>query len=84
LEPRIGVYICQCGHNIAGKVDVERLAEYAKTLDSVAIAREYKFMCSNTGQDLIQEDIKKHSLNRIVVAACSPTMHEGTFRNTCQ
>jgi len=84
MEPRTGVYICHCGHNIAGKVDVERLVEYARSLDSVVVAKDYKFMCSSSGQELIQEDIKKHGLNRIVVAACSPTMHEATFRNACQ
>lgn len=84
MEPRIGVYICHCGHNIAGKVDVACLAEYAMNLGPVVVAREYKFMCSSAGQELIKEDIKKHGLNRIVVAACSPTMHEETFRNACQ
>ena len=79
-EPRIGVYICHCGLNIAGVIDVKKVAEYAKTLPNVVVARDYVFMCSAPGQELIREDIKKHKLNRVVVAACSPTMHEPTFR----
>ncbi|MHB9133716.1 MAG: 4Fe-4S binding protein [Armatimonadota bacterium] len=80
-EPRIGVYVCHCGINIAGKVDVSDVAEFAKSLPHVTIVREYKFMCSDPGQELIQQDIKEHKLNRIVVASCSPLMHEATFRN---
>ena len=82
--PRIGVYICHCGSNIASKVDVEKVREFASTLDYVVIARDYKFMCSNPGQELIINDIKEHNLNRVVVASCSPRMHEKTFRNACK
>ncbi len=82
--PRIGVYICHCGSNIASKVDVEKVRDFASTLDYVVIARDYKFMCSNPGQELIINDIKEHNLNRIVVASCSPRMHEKTFRNACK
>jgi heterodisulfide reductase subunit A len=78
--PRVGVYVCHCGTNIAGVVDVKRLTEYAATLPSVAVAREYKYMCSDPGQALIRADIAEHKLNRIVVAACSPLLHEHTFR----
>ena len=78
--PRIGVYICHCGINIAGKVDVRSLTQFAKTLPNVTVAREYKFMCSDPGQELIQKDIKELKLNRIVVASCSPLMHESTFQ----
>jgi len=81
---RIGVYICHCGLNIAGTVDVEELAEYAASLDSVAVSRHYRYMCSDPGQALIKEDIKDLGLNRIVVASCSPRMHELTFRQVCQ
>ena len=81
---RVGVYICHCGTNIAGKVDVKEVAHWAGEQDNVAIAREYKFMCSSLGQDLIEEDIKDKGLTRVVVAACSPHMHEKTFRTACQ
>ena len=79
-EIRIGVYICHCGLNIAGVVNVEEVAKYAATLPSVVISREYRYMCSDPGQDLIKNDIKKLGLNRVVVASCSPRMHEPTFR----
>ncbi len=79
-EVRIGVYVCHCGFNIAGVVDVKKVAEYAKTLPGVVVARDYVFMCSEPGQDLIKEDIKNQNLNRIVVASCSPALHEITFR----
>jgi len=84
VEPRIGVYICHCGSNIASTVDVAAVAEFAQGLDSVVIARDYKFMCSEPGQNLIKEDIRELGLNRVVVASCSPTMHEPTFRRACQ
>jgi heterodisulfide reductase subunit A len=76
---RIGVYICDCGTNIAGTVDVRALAAYAGDLPGVAVAREYKYMCSDPGQELIRQDIHEHGLERIVVAACSPHLHEKTF-----
>ncbi|MBZ9570416.1 CoB--CoM heterodisulfide reductase iron-sulfur subunit A family protein [Methanobrevibacter sp. TMH8] len=79
-EPRIGVYVCHCGINIGGVVDVPAVAEYAKTLPNVVIAKDYKYYCSDPGQQVIQDDIKEHNLNRIVVAACSPRLHEPTFR----
>jgi len=84
VEPRIGVYICHCGSNIAGTVDVAEVTRFVKDLDSVIAARNYKFMCSEPGQNLIKEDIKALGLNRIVVASCSPTLHEPTFRRVCQ
>ncbi len=79
---RIGVYVCHCGSNIAGKVRVEEVAAYAKQFapDEVILSKEYKYMCSDPGQDLIKKDIKEFNLNRIVVASCSPLMHEKTFR----
>lgn len=79
-ELRIGVYVCHCGVNIAAAVDCAGVAEYAGTLPDVVIAKDYKYMCSDPGQNLIQEDIKKYNLNRVVVAACSPRLHEPTFR----
>jgi heterodisulfide reductase subunit A len=82
--PRIGFYICHCGHNISGIVDVEAVAKYAETLPNVVISREYKYMCSDPGQELIGQDIKDHHLNRIVVASCSPLLHEHTFRSAVE
>jgi len=83
-KPRIGVYICHCGSNIAGTVDVKEVAEFARGLDSVVVARDYIFMCSDPGQEVIRQDIRDLGLNRVVVAACSPQMHEPTFRRVCQ
>ncbi len=79
-EEKIAVYICHCGTNIAGKVDVEEVTRWASEQPNVAVAREYKYMCSDPGQDLIKQDIAEHGVTRAVVAACSPTMHEPTFR----
>ena len=81
---RIGVYICHCGLNIAGTIDVKAVCEYAKTLPNVALARTYKYMCSDPGQEMIINDIAEFGLNRIVVAACSPNLHEVTFRGALQ
>ena len=81
---KTGVYICHCGTNIAGKVDVAAVAEYARSLDNVVLARDYTYMCSDPGQDLIKQDIKNHGLNRVVVASCTPLMHEPTFRRACK
>ena len=83
-EVKIGVYVCWCGLNIAGTVDSEEVASYAETLPHVAIARDYKYMCSDPGQDLVKNDIKKLGINRVVVASCSPRLHEPTFRKACQ
>jgi heterodisulfide reductase subunit A len=81
---KIGVYICHCGINIAATVDVENVTAFALTLPHVAVARNYQYMCSDPGQDLIKSDIKNQGLDRIVVAACSPRMHEPTYRNACR
>ena len=81
---KTGVYICHCGTNIAGKVDVAGVAEYARSLENVVLARDYTYMCSDPGQDLIKQDIKDHGLNRVVVASCTPLMHEPTFRRACK
>jgi len=80
---RTGVYICHCGVNIAAAVDVKAVAEFAGGLPSVVIARDYQYMCSDPGQELIKSDILAYELNRVVVASCSPRMHEPTFRNAC-
>ena len=71
-QPRIGVYICHCGTNIAGVINVEELTKFASGLPNVVIAKNYQFVCSRPGQEMIIEDIKQHKLNRVVVAACSP------------
>lgn len=84
MEPRIGVYICHCGSNIAGTVDIDQVTQFAQGLDSVVVSRDYKFMCSEPGQELIKNDIRNLGINRVVVASCSPTMHERTFRRVCQ
>jgi len=84
MGPKIGVYVCHCGTNIAGTVDVEQAVEFARGLPSVAVAREYRFVCSDPGQNMIKEDIRQLGLNRVVVASCSPQMHEPTFRRAVQ
>ncbi|GAB4535081.1 MAG: CoB--CoM heterodisulfide reductase iron-sulfur subunit A family protein [Anaerolineae bacterium] len=84
MSEKVGVYVCHCGTNIAGKVAVEEVAQWAGEQPNVEIARDYKFMCSSLGQELIEEDIKGKGLTRVVVAACSPHMHEKTFRGACQ
>ncbi len=84
MAEKIGVYVCHCGSNIAGKVDVEEVAKWAgKNCADVCVSRDYKFMCSSLGQSMIEEDIKKEGLTRVVVAACSPHLHEKTFRRAC-
>jgi heterodisulfide reductase subunit A len=83
-EIRIGVYVCHCGTNIAKTVDVVKVAEEVGKIPNVAIARHYRFMCSDPGQELIQKDIRDFNLNRVVVAACSPLMHEQTFRKAVE
>jgi heterodisulfide reductase subunit A len=80
---RIGVYVCHCGTNIAGTVDVAAVSEYAATLPNVVVSRHYAYMCSDPGQALIKEDVAQHELDRVVVASCSPLMHESTFRTAC-
>lgn len=83
-KPRIGVYVCDCGVNIAGVINNKELTKYAGKLDDVVLAKDDKFVCSDPGQKMIKDDIKEHKLNRIVIAACSPRMHEPTFRNACE
>jgi len=78
---RIGVYICHCGTNIAGTVKVRDVRDFIASGPGVVVARDYKFMCSDPGQEMIRKDIAELNLNRVVVAACSPLMHELTFRN---
>jgi len=81
-EPRIGVFVCHCGLNIAGVINIKELTEYAKTLPNVVVATDNRYTCADPGQEEIRKAIKEHDLNRVVVAACSPRMHEPTFRRT--
>ena len=83
-EPRIGVFVCHCGHNIAGYLDVEKVAKQAGELPDVVYSVDEMFMCSDAGQQLIKNKIKELDLNRVVVASCSPRMHEPTFRRAVE
>jgi heterodisulfide reductase subunit A len=83
-EPKIGVYVCWCGTNIAKMVDVEAVINAIKDIEDVTVAKNYKYMCSDPGQEMIIQDIKEHNLNRVVVAACSPRIHELTFRRAIE
>jgi heterodisulfide reductase subunit A len=79
-EVKIGVYVCQCGVNIASTVDVASVVRFATQLPLVAVARDYKYMCSEPGQKMIAQDIRDLGINRVVVASCTPRMHETTFQ----
>ena len=79
---RIGVFVCHCGTNIAGTVDVKSVAEALKNEPGVVFSTDYQYMCSQAGQDMIKNAVKEHSLTGIVVCSCSPRMHEATFRKT--
>ena len=81
---RIGVFVCHCGTNISSTVDVEDVAEFAKGLEGVVVSKTYKYMCSDVGATLIKEAIKEFDLDKIVVASCSPRMHELTFRGVAE
>jgi len=78
---RIGVFVCDCGMNIAGFVDCEEVRQYAEGLDGVVVAVRNRYTCADPGQDEIKKHIREHALNRVVVASCSPRLHEPTFRN---
>ena len=81
-EPRIGAFICHCGINIGGYVDVPQVAEYAKTLPGVVFAENSLYTCSQDAQERIKAIIKEHNLNRVVVASCTPRTHEPLFQQT--
>ena len=81
---RIGVFVCHCGLNIAKTIRVSELAQFASTLPDVVVAKDYKFMCSTPGQEMIANEIKEQKLDRVIVAACSPLMHEQTFRKVIE
>jgi len=78
---RIGVFVCDCGMNIAGFVDCEEVRQYAEGLEGVVVSSRNRYTCSDPGQDEIEKQIREHALNRVVVASCSPRLHEPTFRN---
>ena len=80
---RIGVYVCHCGLNIASTVDCEAVAHFAEGLSDVVVSRDNQYICSEPGQKVIQDDIRQYGLNRVVVASCSPRLHELTFRRAC-
>lgn len=80
---RIGVFICHCGENISATVDCEKVVETCSHIPGVAYSVDYKYMCSDPGQNIIKEAIKEHDLTGVIVGACSPRMHEPTFRGTC-
>ncbi len=85
MAEKIGIYVCHCGSNIAGTIDVEEVARWAgKNIKDVVVSNDYKFMCSSLGQQMIEDDIKKEGLTGVVVAACSPHLHEKTFRRACK
>jgi heterodisulfide reductase subunit A len=83
-DVRVGFFVCHCGVNISSTVNVADVRDYVSGLPNVVVSQDYKFMCSDPGQDLIKNAIKTNKLNRVVVAACSPLMHEPTFRNACE
>jgi heterodisulfide reductase subunit A len=83
-KPKVGVYICHCGTNIAAVVDVEKVTNAVKNIPNVETAKHYVYMCSQPGQVLIKEDIKKLGINRVVVASCSPRMHEATYQKVLE
>ena len=83
-ELRIGVFVCECGGNISNVVDVDEVVKFAQTLENVVFADKNRYSCAEPGQAQIREAIEEHKLNRVVVAACTPRMHEPTFRTCVQ
>ncbi len=83
-ELRIGVFVCHCGFNIGGVIDIPAVVKYAQTLPSVVHAEDSLYTCSSSGLDLIKDCIKKRKLNRVIVASCTPATHESLFQDTCE
>ncbi len=81
VSPRIGVFVCECGMNITGFIDCEEVRRYAEGLDGVVVSSRNRYTCADPGQEEIKKYIREHALNRVVVASCSPRLHEPTFRN---
>jgi len=84
MNKKIGVFVCHCGINIASNVDINELIKYSSNLNNVVISKDYKYMCSDNGANLIKDSIKKYKLNSVVIACCSPRMHENTFRGVVE
>ncbi len=84
MKKRVGVFVCDCGTNIASAVDTEKVAEYARQLPGVVFATTYKYMCSDPGQELVRNAIQDQGLEQVVIASCSPRMHEKTFRQAVE
>ena len=84
MDNKIGVFVCHCGINISSSVDIKEIIDYVKKLDGVTICKDYKYMCSDVGANLIKDEIKKNKLGGIVIACCSPRMHEYTFRGVVE
>ena len=84
MNKRIGVFVCHCGVNISATIDVKELVKYSNKLDDVVVSKDYKYMCSDVGATLIKDTIKEHKLDAIVIASCSPRMHEITFRGVVE
>ena len=84
MKKRVGVFVCQCGTNIEANVDTEKVAEYAGNLPGVVYSTTYKYMCSDPGQEMISNAVKEQQLQQVVVASCSPRMHENTFRRAVE
>ncbi len=84
MKKRVGVFVCDCGTNIASVVDTEKVAQAARKIPGVVFATTYKYMCSDPGQELIRNSIKEQKLEQVVVASCSPRMHENTFRKAVE
>ncbi|MHA1468424.1 MAG: CoB--CoM heterodisulfide reductase iron-sulfur subunit A family protein, partial [Promethearchaeota archaeon] len=83
-EIRVGVFVCSCGSNIGGFVDVEALAKYAAGLPNVVYGMSNLYTCSETGLATIKKGIEEHNLNRVIVASCTPRTHEPLFRDCCE
>ncbi|MBQ4490642.1 MAG: hypothetical protein II965_05275, partial [Pyramidobacter sp.] len=81
---KIGVFVCWCGSNIAGTVDVKAVAQAARSVPGVVFSADYQYMCSQAGQTMIKDAIREYGLTGVVVCSCSPRMHEATFRKAVQ
>ncbi|MGQ9675470.1 MAG: CoB--CoM heterodisulfide reductase iron-sulfur subunit A family protein [Chloroflexota bacterium] len=84
MGKKIGVYVCECGPNIADNVDIDRVLEAVSSIEDVEVAERYRLLCSEDGKEFLKESIKEHGLTHVVVAACSPKQHELTFMNVCE
>ena len=81
LVMKTGIFICHCGHNIKHTVDVKKVSQYFKLFPNVIVSEDYPFVCSEPGQDMIEENIKKHNLDHVIVASCTPSLHGELFKD---